>query len=312
MSAETRGQVLRVDHARPVRRRNRVVLGVAEHRLPARREPGAVVERVVIPEAVVGTGQGQVLPLLDAGEAFRKRDALEPARQAGATSLSSRCRFTSQPSRGWPEANARKPRTTPCTPKAISSNERMPRPARRAASAACSARTSAVSRNSMMRTCSRRERIQGSASSDSPLRTSGRHSVNRLRDAATESMRPPAPSSSARNTTSVPVASRRMSRFCLMTGSALAAVRFWKSTATLVQVMSMPRGGRVACGCQRPGDRRSEAVKSGSCSLCTVGTWLGSPAYASVLPQRPTLQEPVNGSAPLRGWLVTRHCDKKI
>ena len=94
------------------------------------------------------------------------------------TSFSSRCRLTSQPSRGVDEANARKPRTVPCTANAIRSSERMSRPARRSASLDCSARTLTVSRISRMRTCSSRERTQGSTSSDSPFSTSGRHCAN--------------------------------------------------------------------------------------------------------------------------------------
>ncbi|KPJ80548.1 MAG: hypothetical protein AMJ58_08310 [Gammaproteobacteria bacterium SG8_30] len=180
------------------------------------------------------------------------------------TSLSSRCRFTSQPSPGSAAAKARKPRTTPCTPKAISKSERISRPASLAASAACSARTAVVSRNSMMRTCSSRERIQGSDSSGSSFRTSGRQRAKTARDETIESILVHAGSNSAMKTTSVPVASRRMPRFCRITASALSAVRFWKSTATLVQVMSMPSGGRVTSGCQSFGDRMSDAVNSGT------------------------------------------------
>ena len=65
----------------------------------------------------------------------------------------------------------------------------MSRPARRSESPACSAFTLTVSRISRMRTCSSRERIQGSASSDSPFSTSGRHCAKGPFATATESMR---------------------------------------------------------------------------------------------------------------------------
>ena len=195
------------------------------------------------------------------------------------TSLSSRCRFTSQPSRGVDDTKARKPRTVPCTAKAIRSSERMSRPARRPASPACSARALTVSRISRMRTCSRRERIQGSASSASPFRTSGRHCANGPLAVAMDSMRSPWPSSSARKTASVPVASRRMSRLWRITASALPAVMFWKSTAILVQARSMPSGGRSGRGCHSVEDSTSEAVNSGIDSPGTCGTPMGSPCF---------------------------------
>ena len=71
----------------PVRRHVRVVLVVAQHLAPARREIHRVVFDVEIPQAVVGRGQRERRALLDLGQVALHPQALEPGGEAGADQL---------------------------------------------------------------------------------------------------------------------------------------------------------------------------------------------------------------------------------
>ena len=148
--------VVAVHEPAPVGRDVRVVLVVAEHLAPARREVDRVVLDVEVPQAVVGAtaATGRCAPRAATGSAARAA--------ARARSRSSR-RRASAAGAGWrpsrraaaSEHSAMKPETRPRSEKPQISIERMPSSANRAASAASSRRGASVSRISRMRRWSR-------------------------------------------------------------------------------------------------------------------------------------------------------------
>ena len=80
-------QVVRMHEAAPVRRAAHVVIAVAEHRLPARREVDLVAFDVEVPQAVVCGGLRERVALLELGESRLDADALETGGEARADEL---------------------------------------------------------------------------------------------------------------------------------------------------------------------------------------------------------------------------------
>src|SRR5580692_1178136 len=69
--------IVGVHQRAPVRGLADVRLVVAEHRFPARREVDAIVERVEVPEAVVGAVEREIVALLEIAQMRLNLDALE-------------------------------------------------------------------------------------------------------------------------------------------------------------------------------------------------------------------------------------------
>ncbi len=72
------GQVIRMHQAAPVRRAAHVLVRVAEHRLPARREIDLVALDIEIPEPIVRRSLGEQRALLELGQPRLDADALQP------------------------------------------------------------------------------------------------------------------------------------------------------------------------------------------------------------------------------------------
>ena len=80
-------QIVRMHQTAPVRRAAHILIRVAEHGLPARREVDLVAFHVEVPQAVIGGGLGKIGALLELGEARFDADALEARGQARADEL---------------------------------------------------------------------------------------------------------------------------------------------------------------------------------------------------------------------------------
>ena len=181
-------------------------------------------------------------------------------------SFISSCRFTSQAPRGSVCASPRNPAGLFWMRSATSSAEPICSSAKRAASAACSLRGLAVSRNSESRRCSRRVRSQGKVSSEVPPSASGRHWAKALRAACTSLICSASGVSAMRKAQSAPLAPRSSSRLRFRHSSTPSRRMFWKSTAILVQTTSIPRTGLGVRPVQASAARMSEAVKSAGLS----------------------------------------------
>ena len=97
----------------PVGRLPHVGLVVAEHGLPARREVDAVVERIEIPQAVVGAVERQLVALLEVAQMRLDLDALEARRETRADELHQQMQLhfpvVARPRAGDPEDPGRAP-----------------------------------------------------------------------------------------------------------------------------------------------------------------------------------------------------------
>ena len=73
--------VVRVHQGAPIRRLTHIVLIVAEHGLPARRQIDPVVQGIEIPQPVVGAVDGKFVALFQILEVTLNIDALKSGRQ---------------------------------------------------------------------------------------------------------------------------------------------------------------------------------------------------------------------------------------
>ena len=162
------------------------------------------------------------------------RSRASPLAKLAPTSFNSSRRLTSQESCGRDSHIAINPTGRSPTEKPTIRIEPIPRVRRKVASLTASLRTRVVSGSSSNRRCCRLFFSQGSVSSSTSLRFSGRHPANIPVDTLIFSMYTPFGSSRARQTESTDVDSRRPSRLCRTQSSAPSCVRFWKSTETFV------------------------------------------------------------------------------
>ena len=242
--------VVRVHQAAPVGRDVRVVLVVAEHLAPARREVDRVVLDVEVPEAVVGaTAATASLRSSSSRQVALRAQALEAGGEARADELQQQVQVRVPASaRGCVEHSAMKPRTRPLSEKPQISTERMSSSANRAASDGVLAprrqRVAEFERCAGGRGCSRDRAVRRARLALQYLRVERREQrrwrsrrarpcASRRRTARCRWRRPRSPRASA-------------SRLRLTQLSPPSLVSAWKSTATLVASTSRPTGGAIA------------------------------------------------------------------